>query len=64
MTARIRRWTRRRKPNDLSDRLAAVRRHRTENLGSIKNDLLGQSRLREMVALALLLIFIAIQRRN
>jgi len=45
MTARIRRWTRRRKPNDLSDRLAAVRRHRTENLGSIKNDLLGQGRL-------------------
>ena len=45
MTARIRRWTRRRKPNDISNRLAAVRRHRTENLGSIKNDLLGQGRL-------------------
>jgi hypothetical protein len=41
MTARIRRGTRRRKSNDLSDRLAAVRRHRTEDLGSIETDLLG-----------------------
>ena len=56
MTARIRRWTRCRKSNDLSDRLAAVRRHRATNLGSIKNDLLGQGRFREVVALALLLI--------
>lgn len=56
MTARIRRWTRRRKPNDISNRLATVRRHRATNLGSIKNDLLGQGRFREVVALALLLI--------
>ena len=56
MTAGVRRWTRRGKPNDLSDRLAAVRRHRATNLGSIKNDLLGQGRFREMVALALLLV--------
>jgi len=45
MTARIRRWTRCRKPNDISNRLATVRRHRATNLGSIKNDLLGQGRL-------------------
>jgi len=64
MTARIRRWTRRRKPNDLSDRLAAVRRHRTENLGSIKNDLLGEDRLREMVAVALFLILSAFRVKN
>ena len=56
MTARIRRWTRRRKPNDISNRLATVRRHRATNLGSIKNDLLGQGRFREVVALALLLV--------
>ena len=56
MTARIRRWTRRRKSNDISNRLATVRRHRATNLGSIKNDLLGQGWFRELVALALLLI--------
>lgn len=56
MTARIRRGTRRRKSNDLSDRLAAVRSHGTKNLGSIETDLLGEDRFREMVALALLLI--------
>ncbi len=56
MTAGVRRWTRRGKPNDLSNRLAAVRRHRATNLGSIKNDLLGQGRFREVVALALLLV--------
>ena len=55
MTARIRRGTRRRKPNHLSDRLAAVWGHGTENLGSIETDLLGEDRFREMVALALLL---------
>ena len=55
MTARIRRWTRRRKPNDISHRLATVRCHRATNLGSIKNDLLGQGRFREVVALAILL---------
>jgi hypothetical protein len=41
MTAGIRRWTRRRKPNDLSLRLAALRRHRGSNLGSVEIDLLG-----------------------
>lgn len=56
MTAGFRRWTRRRKPNDLSNRLATIRRHRSENLGSVENDLLGEDRFREMVALALLLI--------
>jgi hypothetical protein len=44
MTARIWRWTRRRKPHDLSDRLAAVRRHRSQNLGPVENDLLGEAR--------------------
>lgn len=42
MTARLRRWTRRGKPNNLSYRLATFRRHRTAHLGSIKDDLLGQ----------------------
>ena len=41
MTTRLRRWTRRRKPHNLSHRLAAVRCHRTENLGPLENDLLG-----------------------
>ncbi len=56
MTARVRRWTRRGKPNDLSDRLASFRRHRASHLGSFKAYLLGKSRLREMVALALFLV--------
>ena len=56
MTARFRCWTRRGESDHLSHRLAAVWRHRSSNLGSIKNDLLGQDRFREMVALALLLI--------
>ena len=60
MTAGLRRWTRRRKPNDLSHRLAAVRRHRTAHLGPVEINLLGQSRLREVVALALFLISAAI----
>jgi hypothetical protein len=55
MTAVIRRWTRRRKPNDLSHRLAAVRRHRSKNLGSIEVNLLGQNQFRKMVAVALFL---------
>jgi hypothetical protein len=55
MTACLRRWTRRGQSNHLSYRLAAVWRHSASNLGSIKDDLLGQNRLREMVALALLL---------
>ena len=56
MTTGIRRWTRCCKPNDLSNRLAAIRRHRTTNLGPVENDLLGQGRLREMVAVALFLV--------
>jgi hypothetical protein len=56
MTARIRRWTRRRKPNDLFNRLATIRRHEPQNLGSVENDLLGEDRFRKMVAVALLLI--------
>ena len=55
MTAVIRRWTRRRKPNDLSHWLAAVRRHRSKNLGSIEVNLLGQNQFRKMVAVALFL---------
>jgi hypothetical protein len=60
MTAGIRRWTRRREPNDLSNRLAAVRRHQAQNLGSIENDLLGEDRFRKMVAVALFLILCGI----
>jgi hypothetical protein len=56
MTAGIRRWTRRRQSNHVSDRMAAVWSDRTADLGSVSNDLLGENRLREMVAVALLLI--------
>lgn len=41
MTARLRRWTRRGKSNDLSHRLAAIRRDRAAYLGPIEDDLLG-----------------------
>ncbi len=41
MTARIRRWTRRGKSNDLSNRLAAIRRNGPKNFGAIKANLLG-----------------------
>jgi hypothetical protein len=56
MTAGIRRWTRRRQSNHVSDRMAAVWNYRTPDLGSVPNDLLGEDRVREMVALAVLLI--------
>ena len=56
MTAGIRRWTRRRQSNHVSHRMAAVWSDRTADLGSVSNDLLGQDRLRKVVALALLLI--------
>ena len=46
---------RRREPNNLSNRLAAVRRHRSTNLGAVEIDLLGQDRFRKVVAVALLL---------
>jgi hypothetical protein len=36
--------------------MAAIWRHRSENLGTIANDLLGENRFREMVAVAVLLI--------
>jgi hypothetical protein len=55
MTAGVRRWTRRGKPNRLSRRLAAIRDYRSENLGSVQIDLLGQDGLRKMVALAIFL---------
>ncbi len=55
MTARIRRWTRRGKSNSLSHGLATVRRYRAANLGAIKAYLLGQGRLREMVAVEIFL---------
>jgi hypothetical protein len=55
MTAGIRRWTRRRKPNDLSLRLAAIRRHRSAHMGTIETHLLGEDRFRKVVAVALLL---------
>ena len=55
MTARVRRRARRGKSNDLSDRLAAFRHYRSPNLGAIATDLLGEDRVRKVVALALLL---------
>ena len=45
MTARLRRWTRRRKPNHLSNRLAAFWCHRATDLGPLSLYLLGQDRL-------------------
>ena len=56
MTAVIRRWTRCRKPNNLSDRLAAVWGYRSKNLGAVQSDLLVQDQFRKMVALAILLV--------
>ena len=55
MTARIRRGPRRREPNHLSDRMAAVRRNGASDLGTIADDLLGQNRIRKVVALAVFL---------
>ena len=55
MTARLRRWTRRGKSNHLSHRMAAIRRHRSENLGPVQIDLLGEGRFRKMVAVAIFL---------
>ena len=56
MTARIRRWTRCGKSNHVSDRLAAVWCDGSKNLGTITDDLLGEDRFREVVALAIFLI--------
>lgn len=44
MTAGIRRWTRCGKSNNLSDRLAAIRRNRPKNPGAIEANLLGKDR--------------------
>jgi hypothetical protein len=43
MTTRVRRWTRRCEQNDLSYRMAAVRRHVSADMGTESSDLLGQS---------------------
>jgi len=59
MTAGIRRWTRRRQSNHVSDRMATVWRHRSKDLGTVAHDLLGEDRFREMVAVALLLILMS-----
>ncbi|MEX0806373.1 MAG: hypothetical protein WD688_24100 [Candidatus Binatia bacterium] len=55
MTTGIRRGARRSKPHDLSDRIPAVWRQRSADMGTIALDLLGQSGIREMVALAVFL---------
>ncbi len=56
MTASLRRWTRRRKPNHVSYRVAAIRRHGGANLGAVPLDILGENRIREMVVVALFLV--------
>lgn len=56
MTAGLRRGPRRRQPNRLSHRLAAIRRNGAAHLGTVKAYLLGKGRFREVVALALFLI--------
>lgn len=55
MTARLRRGTRRSQSHDLSAGLAAFRCYRLTFVGAFPTHLLGQGRIREMVALALLL---------
>ncbi|HEY7320051.1 MAG TPA: hypothetical protein VIE89_20970, partial [Candidatus Binatia bacterium] len=55
MTARFRRGSRRRKPHSLSYRLAAIRGYRASHLGTLQVHLLGQDRVRKVVALALFL---------
>lgn len=55
MTTGIRRGARRSKPHNLSDRIPAVWCHRGAHLGTFAVDILGQSGIREMVALALFL---------
>ena len=56
MTACIRRGPRRRKSDDLSNRLAALWRNRSTNVRTVALDLLGQGRFREMVVVALFLV--------
>jgi hypothetical protein len=55
MTAGLRRGARRCQSHDLSNRLAAVREHRAAHLGALPVSLLGQDRVREVVALAVFL---------
>lgn len=55
MTARLRRRRRRREPNHLSQRLAAIRVRIVPELGAIAPDLLGEDRIRKVVAVAILL---------
>jgi hypothetical protein len=55
MTARVRRGPRRCKSHSLSNRLAAVRRHRAQDVGAVAAHLLGEDRFRKVVALALFL---------
>jgi hypothetical protein len=55
MTARLRRRTRRRKSDDVSHVVASFWRHRNTDLGTLTAHLLGQTRVREVVAVALLL---------
>jgi hypothetical protein len=59
MTASLRRGPRRCKPHSLSHRLAAIRRNGAAHLGTVKAYLLGKDRFREVVALALFLIYSA-----
>jgi hypothetical protein len=55
MTAGLRRRARRRQSHDVSHGLAAVWDHRAAHLGTVTVSLLGQDRIRKMVALALFL---------
>ena len=64
MTSRLRRWTRRGKSNDLSDWVAALRRHRSAYLGAQQSDLLGEGRFREVVVVALFLKNVSRTIRN
>jgi hypothetical protein len=55
MTARLRRWTRRCESDHVSNVLAAFWRHRHADLGTFAAYLLGETRVRKVVAVALLL---------
>lgn len=45
MTAGLRRGARRREPNRLPDRVAAIWHDRASDLGTVATDLLGENRL-------------------
>ncbi|MFQ5682412.1 MAG: hypothetical protein ACE5HC_03975 [Candidatus Binatia bacterium] len=57
MTTDHGRRARRSQPNDLPNRLAALRGNRSAHLGPVESYLFRQGSLREVVALALLLGF-------